>query len=275
MRYANLINHSLVLTDQPSKTYDQRVDSYFQKIVKQLLCFDQVADNDQEGVIAEALLVLKMRDPAFETLFHNAFEQYIQNERHLGKWQKMRHDYGYYVDAETKRRNKENPYYTKEPETVDSWYKLPDLTKQKFNRPWQYDSLNRDAQNLAGQIYEIGKHFPEQKDKDLFRVKVNSILVPERIIFALNSSDSFSDFTETDISTINVKLSLDAFKQAHIFLNRSIDSLHKLSWFDGTNKLTLAQTINGAALLLARLEQRIVEMERKFILYWDYGPEND
>jgi hypothetical protein len=176
--YANLIQNNLALFDLPKVKYDRI------KIFKQLLIYDQLADDDFEAVLEEAGQTSLMSDAAFYVFFDNDFEKYISEGRHHARWQKIKKDYNYYTEWEIKRRNKENPYYTLKPSLVASWDGLPDLSRQKTNQPYLFDKLYADCALLAGEVYELTKKYQELKDKDLFRAKVNSILVPNKIVFA-------------------------------------------------------------------------------------------
>lgn len=283
--YENLINN-LVMFDLPrtkngqssvyvSRGIGSQVDrgsshkTYIHKIFEQLLVYDQLPDNDFEGVLREAGLTALMSDPAFEILFNNVFEQYVQNSQHHAKWQKIRQDYNSYIEWETKRRNKDNPYFNSAPDKIPSWDSLPDFSKQKHNQPYQFDHIYRDSQSWAGEIYELTKNYKEQEDKDLFRAKVNSILVPSKIVFALNNNQNITDFSDTEMTLVNMKISLDAYKLAHVFLNRAIESLHKMRWDSKHEPDLLDKGVTAGNSLLERINTRISEIEKLFMLYMD------
>lgn len=283
--YENLINN-LVMFDLPrtkngqssvrvSRSMGSKVNrgpshkTYIHKIFERLLVYDQLPDNDFEGVLREAGLTALMSDPAFEILFNNVFEQYVQNSQHHAKWQKIRQDYNSYIEWETKRRNKDNPYFNSAPDKIPSWDSLPDFSKQKHNQPYQFDHIYRDSQSWAGEIYELTKNYKEQGDKDLFRAKVNSILVPSKIVFALNNNQNITDFSDTEMTLVNMKISLDAYKLAHVFLNRAIESLHKMRWDTKHEPDLLDKGITVGNSLLERVNTRISEIEKLFMLYMD------
>ena len=273
MRYGNLITHNLALFDLPAVKYDQikskgRNQHYLHKVFKQLLIYDQLPDNDFKSVLREAQYSLEAPDPGFEILFRNDFENFISSERYRFLWQKIRKDYNRYIRSETKRRNTENPYYNAVPETVESWDAFPDTSRQKRNQPWQFDSLYRDAQTISSEIFELSKDYKLKQDKDLFRAKVNGILVPDKIIFALNSGEYNHSFGENELIAVNIKLTLDAYKLSFGFLNRIIESLHKIRW-SSEQPEAIDQTISLSDKLLERLKSRIAETEKRFILFID------
>ncbi len=264
--YANLIQN-LALFDLPRTKYDQNKNSYVERIFKQLLIYDQQADNDFEAVLREAASSEKSKDPGFQAAYLDAFEQYIVRGRHHARWEKIRKDYNAYVDWETKRRNTENPYDLANIMDQDAWDTVPDFSRQKKHRPYQFDHLYRDAQALAGQVHELTKNYKELNDKDLFRAKVNSILLPGKIIFALSGNGN-SDFAESQIMVVDLKIAMDAYKLGYDYLNRLIESLHKISWSQQSNQV-LRQSISFAELLAQRLKSRVIETERNFMLYLD------
>ncbi len=266
------VNH--ILLDMPFVGYQVRSsESYVERVLKRLMVYDQeVAPDDYNSVIHEAVTTLEKADPAFENLFPSSFAGYINSSRHYAKWQKISHDFSYYLDKETRRREKGNPYKSYDPYDAESWNELPDFSRQKPNLPWQFDSLNRDAQILSGEVYELTKHHKELKDRDMFRAKVNSILLADKVIFALSRRDG--SFDESEIVLINLKLDLDGYKQAYIFANRLIDSLLQARWTaDKDRKKTISKTIEFAEGLVVRMRNRIMEAERRFMLFADYSPE--
>lgn len=266
--YASLTHTNLALFDLPATKYEQTT-SYVERIFRQLLIFDQQPDDDFDAVLREAALTAKLRDPGFKVTISDTFEQYVLRNRHHAKWEKVRKDYGAYIEWETNRRIKENPYEVATIMELKSWDKVPDFSRQKRNRPFQFDRLYRDAQNLAGQMHELSKDYQQLKDKDLLRIKVNSILVPSKIIFALSGNDS-SEFSEDQIAVVDLKLAMDAYSQAHLYLNRLIESLHKVRWSaQGRAAEILDQSLLSANLLAEKLKSRIIETERNFMLYLD------
>jgi hypothetical protein len=275
MRYENLITRNLALFDLPAAKYDQiknkgRTANYLQKIFRQLLIYDNLPDNDLKQVLREAKYALEAADPGFETIFHNDFENFINSEKHKYTWQKIKKDHNRYIRSETKRRNTDNPYYNAVPETVESWDALPDFSRQKRNQPWQFDNLYRHSQELAADIYGLSKKYAakEKEDKDLFRAKVNGLLLPDKIIFALNSAEYAQGFGENEIIAANLKLSLDAYKLSFTFLTRAIESLHKIRWASTEQNLP-DKIIKAAEDLSEKLKNRISETERRFILFMD------
>ncbi len=266
--YANLIPN-LALLDLPKYKYGHDQKNGLEKIFKRLLIYDTLPDDDFESVIAEVERSLGLADPAFEIFFRNDFEKQLHANNYLAKWRKIVKDYYYFSESETKRRNKENPYYNAKTNKIESWNALPDFSKQQLNLPYQFDHIYRDAQNLAGQIHELTKDYEKKHDKELFRAKVNSILVPDKIVFALNSGDGYQNFAEIEISVMNLKISLDSLKLAQTFLNRLVESLHKISWSAGHEKEQIDQAISQCDDLNLRLKTRIFDTESKFILYMD------
>ncbi|MDB4940052.1 MAG: hypothetical protein JWO40_477 [Candidatus Doudnabacteria bacterium] len=267
--YANLIKQNWAIFDQPIIKYDQI------KIFKCLLVYDQVDDDDFASVLEEAGQTSLMADPSFNIFFDRSFEKYIEQNRHHAKWQKIKKDYNYYAEWEIKRRNKNNPYYFLKPDLVSTWDDLPSLERQKKNEPYQFDKLYQDSEVLAGSVYELTKNYKELKDKDLFRAKVNSILVPNKIVFAINSSENSQDFSEGEIMVVNIKLSMDAYKLADIYLNRLVDSLHKISWSHSEARDAIEGAVSLANKIKQRIGERIVALERSFMLYIeaDFGEE--
>ena len=263
-----------VLLDMPFSGYQAvSSESDVDRILKRLMVYDQeVVPDDYTSVIHEAVTTLEQVDPAFENLFPSPFSDYINSSRHFAHWQKVSHDYSYFLAGETKRREKGNPFKSYDPYDAESWNELPDFSRQKSNMPWQYDSLNRDAQILSGEVYELAKDYKELKDKDLFRAKVNSILLADKVIFALSKREG--NFDESEVVLINLKLDLDGYKLAYIFANRLIDSLLQVRWTaDKDRKKTISKTIEFAEGLVIRMRNRIIEAERRFMLFADYNPE--
>ena len=274
MRYEYLISRNLALLDLPVENYgqvkqkgrNQKQNRYLHKIFRKLLVYDQIPD-DLEAVLEETGKILESPDPAFEVLFPNKFEEFITTKRPAYVWGKVKKDYHAYIRAEVKRRNSDNPYYNPAPRKIESWDALPNFSRQKRNQPWQFDSVCRDSQILAGEIYELLKRLPNQQDKDLFRAKISSILVPEKIIFALNGNGESFGFAENEITLANVKLSLDGYKLSYTFLNKVIESLHKIRWSNESEGQIIDQTILFADKTLEKIKLRISEVERRFMLF--------
>lgn len=273
MRYAYLISRNLALLDLPAeksgqvKTQKSQKSYFLERIFRQLLVYDQLPDNDLESVLRETNFTLGMADPAFDPVSSVKFTQLVNLEKHRYTWGKTRKDYNAYIRAETKRRNQENPYFNSHPDRIESWDDLPNFSNIKRNQPWQFDSLYRDSQTLSSQIFDILSIFPEHGDRDLFRAKVNGILVPEKIIFALNSNEANLNFSENAMILANLKLSLDGYKQAHVFLNRVIESLHKIRFNHSKHAETLDRAIAFAERIQEKLKLRVTEIERRFLLF--------
>lgn len=274
MRYANTIPAAMALLDLPTLKYDQVNLFKSHKIFRQLLVLDHIADIDWEKVTKEAILDLNREDVAFEEPFLPSFAHYLTNPKYMARWHKIRQDYNHYIKRETRRRNLENPYHNPNPNSFPSWDSLPDFSRQKLNQPWQFDNLCKDAQRLSGAIYEFVKNYENQEDKDVFRLKVNGVLAPERIIFALNSSENIYNFVEREISVVNIKLSLGAYKLSYLFNQRIIESLHKLSWSaDESKSRVMSSLIESADGLSEKLKKRIEEIEKRLMLFLEYDPE--
>ncbi len=266
MRNYDLSSSTLALFDLPKTKYDQVKESLFERIARQLLIFDAASGDEMQSVLEEINSTLHMPDPAFEITFHNIFEDRVEDKSFLGRWHKISQDYSQYISSEGKRRNKENPYFPKDHLKIESWDDLPDFSRQKSNQPWQFDVLYKDAQYLSGSIYEFVKNF-KQSDKDLLRAKFYGILVPAKIIFALNNSEYMHNFAEREISIIDIKLSLDAYKLAYTFTNRVIETMHKIRWSISDQKEFIDSIIASADLLNQKILNRIQQMERRFLLY--------
>jgi hypothetical protein len=275
--YDNNLSTTLVLSDLPGIIIDHTTTktSYIEEIFNRLLVMDSLPDNNFQEVLDEAVLTLGMADPAFHILIGVDFEKFIKFNRHHARWTKVQKDQQAYITRESKRRNKQNPYYITEPDDSKDWDKIPDYGRQKPHQPWQFDYIYRDCQYLAGQVYELTKDYQKYQDKDLFRAKINSLLAASTCVFGLNSSDNISDFTEIEISIVNIKLSLDAYKLCYMFLNRVIESLHKMRWSKIYSKEAVEDVINFAEQLLNKLKDRIKEVERRFMLYVQSGLEQE
>jgi|GEM_PF-2851258 len=273
MRYEYLITRNLALFDLPVEKYGQqkprskKENSYIQKIFRRLLVFDQIPDDDLGSVIQETENILGTADPAFGILFHNKFEEFINSKNHAYVWGKVRKDYNAYIRAEVKRRNSQNPYHNNTPKIIESWDALPDFSRQKRNQPWQFDNLYRDSQLLAGEVYALVNALPDQNDRDHFRARVSSILVPEKIIYSLNSHEGISGFAENEITLANIKLSLDGYKLGLRFLNQVIESLHKIRWSNQAQGQAIDQIIAFADRLLQKVKLRTADLERRFMLF--------
>lgn len=270
MRLYENLTPNLVCYDRPKLKNDQD-SSYLERLLKRLLVYDQEPNPDFTDVVGEAMVTLSEPNSGFEAIFRNSFGKFIQEPAHLSRWQKIIKDYYYFTESETKRRNKDNPYYLKNPYDISSWDYLPDFSRQKRNSSYQFDHLYRDAQELAGQMHVLTKDYKQNGDKSLFRAKVNSLLVPNKVIFALNSSEHLQDFVEKEISLMNIKLSLDALKQAYKFCQRTIESLHQAKNMESKNQIE--NSIMLADEIAEKLRQRIIEFENKFMLYLSSNPD--
>jgi hypothetical protein len=277
----NLIT-TLFLGDLPMEKSDQHDvkpetirTSYVESIFRNLLVMDGLPDDNFQEVLIESVLTLGMADPGFHILIGEDFERFIQSNKHLAKWGKIEKDYRPYIAREALRRNKQNPYYTDDPEHLEGWNRIPNYSRQKPHQPWQFDHIYRDCQYLAGQVYELTKNYQKQQDKDLFRAKVNSLLAAREAVVGLNANESINDFAEIEISIANIKLSLDAYKLCYMFLNRTIESLHKMSWSYQYSKEAIDDSISFSDQLLESLKDRIKEVERRFMLYIQSGLEQE
>jgi hypothetical protein len=269
--YEQLITRTKALYDGPSVRHHKKLNIYDFPIFKRLLVYDQIPDNDLTSVLREAGYTLGMADPAFELQgFDKNFEQYIHTRRHESKWMKISKDYLFYIQTEKKRRNKFNPYAPEKIEEIADWLTLPNYSKQKPHQGWQYDSLFRDAQYFTSQLLDFIRTSGLEKDKDHFRLRVNGILTPSKIIYALNANESMYTFAENEINAINVKLSLDGYSLALTFLERAVESLHKIMWSsDEASKPFLTEALSNASSLSEKIKTRTKESERNFILFMD------
>lgn len=269
--YENFITANLVL-DLPKQKFGRKkngYNDYLERIYRHLVIYDQMDSEDFKAVIREAENTLAAPDYAFELFFHNDFEQYIIKERHKLRWEKMKKDYNAYIQSEDKRRGKESPYHVQKTAEIEAWEASPDFSRQKRNQPWQFDHIYRDSQQLAGVVYEITKNYEQFHDKDLFRAKINSILAPDKLIYALNSGEGSYGFAENEVSALNIKMSLEGYKFAYTFLRRVVESLHKARWKHEDKTKTIDETIYFAEQLLQKLKTRIGDMEKRFILFLD------
>jgi hypothetical protein len=268
--YAPNLIKSLALFDLPITKYSQTQNSYLEKILKQLLVYDGLPDNDLESVFEEARQVSAIQNPAFEIFFNRDFEKYIKENKHHARWHKIIRDYNYYVDWEIRRRNKENPYTPTKALTIETIENLPDFSKQKKNHPYQFDQLYLQAKQIAEHIDELTKDYKEKSDKDMFRVKVNSILLPQKIVFALNSSEAMREFVEGEIMIVNIKIALDALKLADRFLESTINSLTKMTWYAaGQDLQKIEKCLHLTQILSPELHKRIEDSEKLFIFFME------
>ncbi len=268
MRYVKPFTTNVALLDLPRTKNDHSNEEFrrnrkLKEMFEYLLVYDaeSIGETGYSPVLDEAIATLGQADPGFGTSHGAVFRQFMANPSHVGKWDKIKQDYGFYIQSESKRRNRENPYHPSRADSVESWEELPDFSKQKANQPWQFDFLYRDSQFLIAELYELTRKFQAEGDRDMFRIKVNGILVPDKLIFALNSGDSFYDFGELAIRVINCKLSLDGYKLSHTFLERTLESMRKFS------HETFEAQIQGAESLKKKIEARIEEIERRFMLF--------
>ncbi len=269
--YANLIQKPAFPEMPVYKT--SRENSYVEKIFKLLLVYDQLPDDDYASVLEEMLETEAAKDPGFAVSFGNDFKKYIASKSHAAKWAKISKDYHAYIEWETRRRNKTNPYYVIQPNVLANWDSVPDFTRQKIHQPFQYDALYVESREFVEKICEITGQQGREKDKDIFRARVNGILVPSKIVFALSASENPDELLDNQTSLVNVKLCLDALKQAHSYLNRAIDSLHKISWSEDLSKSLLQQGIIAGKNLGISLNRKIQDAERSFMLYAAAAPE--
>ena len=102
----------------------------------------------------------------------------------------------------------------------------------------------------------------------MFRVKVNSILLPQKIVFALNSSEAMREFVEGEIVMVNLKIALDALKLADRFLESTINSLTKMTWYAaGQDLQKIEKCLHLAQILSPELHKRINDSEKLFIFF--------
>lgn len=267
--YANLIQkpvlHGMpVYKTSHANSYDK---SYVEQIFNLLLVYDQLPDNDVSSVLEEMLETEAATDFGFTRPLSQEFKKYAAAKAHAATWVKISHDYRAYMEWETRRRNKTNPYHVINPDVPDSWDNVPDFTRQKAMQPFQYDPLYRDSSRFAEKVFEITTQPGIEKDKDIFRARVNGILVPSKIVFALSASENPDEMLDNQTSLVNSKLSLDALKQAHEYLHRATDSLHKISWQGSAPKKLLAECTQAGKALAELLSRKISELERSFMLY--------
>ncbi|MHB8871365.1 MAG: hypothetical protein ACYC5G_02820 [Candidatus Doudnabacteria bacterium] len=268
--YAPNLIKSLALFDLPTTKYSHTQNTYLEKIFRQLLVYDGLPDSDFESVLEEVKQTSAIQNPAFEIFFNRDFEKYIKENKHHARWHKIIRDYNYYVDWEIRRRNKENPYSPTKTLTIETIENLPDFSKQRKNHPYQFDQLYLQAKQLAEHIDELTKDYKEKNDKDMFRVKVNSILLPQKIVFALNSSEAMREFVEGEIVMVNIKIALDALKLADRFLESTINSLTKMTWYAaGQDLQKIEKCLHLAQILSPELHKRINDSEKLFIFFME------
>ncbi|MBU6447374.1 hypothetical protein KGQ24_00845 [Patescibacteria group bacterium] len=263
--YANLIQKPVLHGMPVYKT--SHANSYVERIFNLLLVYDQLPDNDLTSVLEEMLAIEAAKDFGFSRPFSPEFKKYAAEKTHAAAWAKISHDYHAYMEWETRRRNKTNPYYVINPDVPDSWDNVPDFARQKAMQPFQYDPLYRDSSKFAEQVFEITAQPGIEKDKDIFRARVNGILVPSKIVFALSSSENPDEMLDNQTSLVNAKLSLDALKQAGEYLSRAMDSVDKISWRQGTSRQLVARCSESGKNLAKLLSRKINETERSFMLY--------
>lgn len=266
MRYEQHLIQTMSLFDQYVIKRDKQ-NNYLKRLYRQLLIYDSLPDDSFAQVLEEVEDTLGIEDPSFRIYSNSEYQKFVQNSTYLARWHKIAKDHYYFVESETRRRNKDNPYHNTNPKVTETWDELPNFAKQKRNEPYQFDHLYRDAQILAGQVYVLTKDFSEKQDKDLFRAKVNSLLVPDKIVFALNSTEALHDFSDIEINIMDIKIGLDSLKLAEIFLNRVIESLHKISRSETDKKDELKGSLSKADDIMEKLKRRIKEMENKLMLY--------
>lgn len=263
--YANLIQKPVLPGMPVYKT--SHANSYVERIFNLLLVYDQLPDNDLASVLEEMLETEAAKDFGFTAPAGNEFKKFVAEKTNAAAWKKLSHDYRAYMEWETRRRNKTNPYYVINPDMPGSWDSVPDFSRQKAMQPFQYDPLYRDSSKFAEQVFEITAQPGIGKDKDIFRARVNGILVPSKIVFALSASENPDEMLDNQTSLVNAKLSLDALKQAGEYLSRATDSMHKISWRPEVPKQLLARCAQSGKNLAELLLRKINETERSFMLY--------
>ena len=268
--YEPIITRNMALYDQPLRTKDHTHNKYYHSIFKRLLVYEQIPDNDLDQVNREAVYTLGMIDPAFEILlFDQSFIYYIENDRHIGKWQKVAQDYRTFTEQEKKRRVKHNPYHRQMPDTTESWRNLPTIELHRLRSAWQYDAIYKMLSRFIDSLYDFNQT-EDLHNKDNFRLKVNSVLAIEQLIIALNSNELTYNFVESEINLVNIKISLDAFKLAYTFIMRANESLHKIRWSSlAENQPIVAEFVTATDLIAEKLRSRIIEFERLFVLFID------
>jgi hypothetical protein len=254
---------------------EQPKDWSLPSIFRRLLVYDQLPDTDQQSVLDEILGVLRIADPAFAKALSAEFQFFSSQRQNLSKWEKIRQDKLQYITSELKRRNSENPYHTDSPQNIKSWEELPVPERAYKNKPWQFDMLYRDAQFLASKIAEYvatkkSSSYVDKQDRDIFRIKTNSLLAADKIIFALNSGENRGDFLDEAINIVDLKLNLDGLAVAGESLQNLDQSLHKLSWDKSQNPESITQ-IQGLLQLTEDLQnllsQRITAIERRIMMF--------
>lgn len=266
MRYGYLVKQPDLAFGLPIKKLSRKKEQYDygESIFRRLLIYDSIPDEDPESVIREAEDTLGIADPAFHFLGRNDYAAFIRNRRHLLRWQKIRQDHNSIIQAETKRRNSENPFYNSASDYRDpqSWSRLPDEGRAYKNRPWQFSDLYKEMHALQA---HVSAWLRGNRDADAFRAQVNSILASEKLVFALEGGLNRGEFLGEEGSIVDLKLSLDGFKLAELFLLRTIESLHKLRWNGQSKHIdAMLAVADGVADSISR---QAAECERRLLLF--------
>jgi hypothetical protein len=260
------------IAEQPTR---QPKDWSLPSIFRRLLVYDQLPDTDRQSVIDEILGVLRLSNPAFAKALTAEFQFFSSQHQNLSKWEKIKQDNLQYITSEFRRRNSENPYHTDLPQTIKSWEELPLPERAYKNKPWQFDMLYRDAQFLASKIEEYittlkNNSYVNKQDRDIFRIKTNSLLAADKIVFALNSGENRGDFLDEAINIVDLKLNLDGLAIAGESLQYLEESLHKLSWDKSQDPENITQ-IQGLLQLTEDLQnllrQRVSAIERRLMMF--------
>ena len=249
-------------------------------IFRRLLIYDQLPDSNRQSVIDEIIGTLQIADPAFKKALSAEFLTFSKQHQNISKWEKIRQDHLQHLNSEYKRRNSENPYHTDSPQTIESWEELPVPERAYKNKPWQFDLLYRDVHFLALKIGEYIKSlnqssYIKNQDRDLFRIRANSLLAADKIVFALNSGENRENFLDESVNIIDLKLSLDGLAIADESLQRLSESLQKLSWSSQSSAIQENQIHEKQAEGLIQLtediqkalRQRIIAIERRLMLF--------
>ena len=278
MRYGYLIKKPYF--DLGFHTRDYNLTRYspnqLDLVFRSLFVYDNIVDSDrQEGiqeVISEALETLKIEDQAFASAISTEYLVFLKANVYSGKWQKIKQDHNFLIKHEERRRNKENPYHNTTLLENESWERMPEVGKAYKNRSWQFEAIYKDINYLCLKLKTFLKDLEEKKvrDADIIRVRVNSILAADKIIYALDSIGNKGAYLEGSTNIIDIKLGLDGLKSAEIFLDRVIESLHKIKWFMEENDFVSEQTnsfISFASQISDEVRKKIKDNERRIIMF--------
>jgi len=247
-------------------------ENYFDTVFRKLLVYDQGFDDNWEHVIDEAGLILNNEDQAFSSAISAEYLAFLRANSYLGKWQKIKQDNNFLIKKEEQRRNKENPYHNLRPKEFGSWEKLPEADKAYKNRPWQFELIYKDINYFCLKILSFLKDLEKghTEDRDIIRVRINSILAAEKIIYALDSIGNRGDYLEGATNIIDIKLGLDGLKSSEVFLDRVIESLHKIKWYFEDQSAVSEPTssfIAFASQISDALRKRIKDNERRLVMF--------